>query len=363
MYQRRDIVFSFWQSLSWVFFLATALMFFATVQFAQAQAGVSITPALIEEAVEPGVTYNFSFSLENTSAQEQIFYLSVRNITGVTDGNTPVFAPPRQNPTGLELADWIVLPVSQVLAQPGEGATIDFEIRVPDNASPGSHFGGVFVSVVPPEIDTVGASVGYEVGNIISLRVAGEAEVEASLRQFSTDQYVYSNPIVEFSARLENTGNVLIRPSGPVEITNMFGRTVGQFTFNPDGDGVFPGVTRDYVFNWEYDGTGFGRYEATLSPVYGEAGVNKTLSSTVTFWVLPMNIIGPALGVLAVVLLVTIGLVRLYIRRTLAQYQPAGRRLARQRRRGGGSSMFLATILTLLIVSTLFMIGMLLLFA
>jgi hypothetical protein len=85
------------------------------------------------------------------------------------------------------------------------------------------------------------------------------------------------------------------------------------------------------------------------------------MSSTVTFWILPMNIIGPALGVLAVLLLTVFIFVRLYIRRSLAHVNQ-GRRVI-QRRRKGGSSEFLLLSVVMLTVIGLFLIVLLALFA
>jgi hypothetical protein len=79
---------------------------------------------------------------------------------------------------------------------------------------------------------TTGAAVGYDVANIVSIRVAGDVSEGAEIRQFSTDQFVYGSTDVNFTLRIENLGNVLVRPSGPLEITNMFGKTVATLVFN-----------------------------------------------------------------------------------------------------------------------------------
>ena len=208
-----------------------------------------------------------------------------------------------------------------------------------------------------------GASIGYEVANIISLRVAGEVNEQASVRQFSTDNYIYGSPNVTFNARIENSGNTLIRPTGPVEITNMFGTKVDNgLIFNESAAGVFPGDTREFTFEWKGEGYGFGRYEAILSPSYGEEGAKQTMSSSVTFWILPMNIVLPALGVLAVLLLsVYIG-VKLYVRGKLSYYRAVGGRKLVKRSQSSGNPLLLI-FLVMLTVTALFFIVLLILFA
>ena len=218
------------------------------------------------------------------------------------------------------------------------------------------------MSVNPPEIERSGAAVGFQVANIISIRVAGDANESANIRQFATDNYFHGGREVNFSARVENTGNVLIRPVGPVEISNMFGQQVAAITINEARSAVFPGATRDFSLLWTSDTTRFGRYEARVSLAYGEQGAIRTMTSTASFWVLPLNILGPALGALAFLLLISYIAVKLYVRRTLARMGYAGRGQSIRRRRNGGSvTVLLFTVL--LSVTALFLLLLLVLFA
>jgi hypothetical protein len=342
-----------------VFFIS--FLAFAAISSAQS-IGVSITPAQIEETIDPGTSRDFTFTLQNLNESEQTFFFFTRNITGVIDGGTPVFAENNQEVTGYELADWITLESSSAVLAGGATQEVRFKMNVPQDASPGSHFGGVFISVDPPEIENSGAAVGYQVANIISIRVAGEANNTANIRQFSTERYFHGSQNVNFLARIENAGNVLVRPSGPLEIYNMLGQKVDTLNFNDSQNAVFPANTRDFTLAWEGEGVGFGRYEAIISLVYGDEGVKQTISSTVSFWVLPMNIIGPALGILAFILILTFIFVRLYIRRTLAGMSSGGTRIVRRRKKSNSSATLLL-IVSLLTVSSLFLIVLLVLFA
>lgn len=346
-----------------LFGLASVLCFTFFVTSVQAQgSGVSITPAMIEETLDPGFEKQYSLTVENLNATDQTFYLFTRNISGVENGGMPVFAKDNNERTGYELSDWISLEYGEITVPSGEKQTFYFTLKVPGNASPGSHFGGVFVSVDPPKIESSGAAVGYQVASIMSIRVSGEAIEQASIRQFSTSKFLYGSQNVEFNVRIENTGNVLVRPSGPLEIYNMLGDQVGTMLFNESLSGVFPYDTRSFSnIVWKGDSIGFGRYEAILSPVYGDFGAKKTMSSTVSFWILPMNIISPALGVIALIFIVTLTFVRLYIRRSLAQLN-SGRRMVRRRRRNGSSATLLVLVVTLTVIA-LFLIVLLALFA
>lgn len=343
-------------------FLAAALVVCPLGARAQAPgAGIGLSPAVIEENVEPGQSKRYIINVSNLSGNDQLYYVYARDIVDVKSGGVPVYAEADLDKTGYELSDWVVLDVSEVNVPAGGQVPISFTVNVPTSATPGSHFGALFLSVDPPRLRSTGAAVGYQVANIITLRVAGEAVEAAEIRQFSTDRYVYGGTNVNFDLRIENKGNVLLRPTGPLEITNMFGKLVAQFDFNDTAAGVFPKTTREFTFPWQDDGIGFGRYVARVSPVYGDSGRN-TITSTVSFWILPMNIIGPALGALFVVLLVVYFGIRLYVRRTVAMMSGGDRRIVRTVRRQG-SPIFMITFLSMSVTTILFLLILVLLFA
>lgn len=328
---------------------------------AQGQSGVGLKPATIEETADPGVTEKYTIEVTNLSGTQQTYYLFTRDIVGVADGGTPLFADEGQEKTGFEMTEWITLNIQEITLKPAQSGPVEVTVAIPENATPGSHFAGFFVSLTPPKMRSSGAAVGYDVASIISLRVAGDAFANAQIRSFSTDNYIHGESKVDFRARIENKGTVLVRPTGPLEIYNMFGKRVALATFNENKSGVFPFATREFELQWVDEGPGFGRYQARLSLLYGEQGRLSTISSTLSFWILPMNIIGPALGVLAVLLISSYIAVRVYIRRSMSSVV-GGRRLVR-RQRGSGVSVLLTVAVVMLGVTALFLILLLALFA
>lgn len=351
--------------------LLTAVYFVTLANFASAQgaAGVGIIPAIIDpvEQFQPGESRQFSVKISNISGEDQTYYLSTRDIIGVRDAGVPIFADDTSPKTGFELSEWITLSQTEIFIPQGGQADVPFDLAVPQDVNPGAHFGSVVVSVEPPRLRSSGASVGYEVGNIISIRIAGEVSESARIRQFATSQYIYGSTNVTFEARIENEGNTLVKPTGPLEIQNMFGKRVALLNFNESQAGVFPKTPssdglRDYTIDWVDEAPGFGRYEAKLSVVYGSEGKMHTISSTASFWILPTNIIVPAAITLFVVVLIITVTIRFYIKRSL-KVATAGvtRRLVRTRKQN--QFPFLLFLVLILAVAALFFIILLLLFA
>lgn len=328
---------------------------------AQGVSGLRVTPAALDSLrMEPGEVQSLSVTVTNLSDTEQTYFIQRRDIIDQDANRAPIFAPANREIMGIELSQWIEVASSTGPVAPGSSATVPFTLRAPQEVTPGSHFGALFFSVEAPEIETSGAAVGYEVAVPIAVRIAGDAVEAANIRQFATNRYLYGSPDVEFFVKIENTGSTMVRPSGPLRITNMFGQEVANLTFNESQGGIMPGKTIDFTLDWTGEVSAFGRYEAMINPVYGDTGGRRTLTSTVTFWVLPMNIVGPAVGILLTLLLITYIIIKLYIRRQLAQYS-GGRRIVR--RQSAGPSGFVVVTMALLTVTALFLIVLLLLFA
>ncbi len=349
------------------------LLFYANIAFAQGSAGVGIIPATTDpkEMLQPGETKQISLKVSNLSDQDQTYYITKKNIADVLEGGVPIFSDASYEVTGYEISDWITIDKDQIFVKAKEQQDIAFVITVPENVSPGSHFGSIIVSAEPPKLRESGASIGYEVAHLIHLRVAGDVTEMARIRQFSTSKYIYGSTNVDFSVKIENEGNTYIKPTGPLEIKNMFGKRVELLNFNESQAGVLPKMpgskvetsgTRVFDISWKDDSPGFGRYEALLSVVYGVEGKMSTISSTVTFWILPMNIIGPALIALLVVCLIIFVSVKLYIKRQFALVDTGSkRRLVRSRRQT--QFPVLLVFVSMLAVSALFFIILLLIFS
>ncbi len=330
---------------------------------AQGSEGIEIQPAVIEDRASPGETYNFTVRVTNISNSEKTFYLSAQDITGLTDEGQPIFSNETEI-TPYELSSWVQLPDSQITLAPNEARSVPFVIRVPLNATPGAHFGGVFLDSRPPKQRTTGAAVGMKVGSIINLRINGEVIEEAQLREFSTGNIVYgSASAVDFNTRIANLGNVLIRPHGLIEITDMRGSKVGVVKVNDTGAGVFPETDKTFAEVWEYDGVAFGRYQAIVSLVYGEDG-RKTISAATSFWVLPIKPILTVLGTIFAALLVLYVLVRSYIAKKIREMSGGrGGGDLYARRNQSAVPRLLIIALALLFLAIVFLVLLFLMFA
>jgi hypothetical protein len=346
-------------------FLFSALALGLTPAFAQSAESIQITPAIVEDNVNPGETYTFSIRVTNTSESEKTLYLLAQDIKGLDAKGLPIFADDGE-PTGYELTSWISFPYESVTLAANETRAVPFSVAVPANASPGAHFAGVFFDIRPERLRTTGAGVGIRVASVVNLRIAGDATEEIRLREFSTASYIYSAPPVTFETRAENLGNVLMRPTGVIEITDMLGKKVATVNVNETAAPIFPASDRTHETLWEHDGFTFGKYTAVVSLVYGD-DVRKTISAETSFWILPGKLIMTVLGIFFAVMFVLYVIMKMYVRKKLRELGISSARTvtatrqARKYRSSASRLIFVVAAVFMLI--TAFIVVMFLMFA
>ena len=337
------------------FVFLVALFFFVSPVSAQDGAGITVVPARIDEGVDPGSTFSKSLKITNESEVEREYFIYKKNIKGV-EGGVPLFAEESTEQTEFDLTEWVSLPTEPLKVPPGQSLELPLTITVPESASPGSHFGGVFVSAEPPKLRQTGAGVGYEVVSILHIRISGDIVDSARVRSFSTDKLLYGSKNVKFIAKIENQGNILIEPRGPVTITSMFGSKPVVFTVNENLLGVFPHSMRDINFEWNDESLGFGRYEAVLALAYDGKDGQKTIDASLVFWIFPIKVMLSILGGIIAVIFLGYFLTRYYLNQAVMR-AAGGRRIVPQRyRKQVGISRFAFVFTALMAAIVIFLI-------
>jgi hypothetical protein len=191
------------------------------------------------------------------------------------------------------LANWIIVSSAPVSIPPGGAVDVPFSIVVPHDAAPGGHYAAILIGTEPGAGEaTSHVGVSSFISSLIFVRVAGDINESGNIQEFSTDKALYQDPNVNFTLRFQNTGNVHVRPVGEIDIYNAFGKKRGEVDINQTGNlgYVLPSSTRRFDVSWQGDASllDIGQYTAVLTFSYGEDG-KKSVSQTVTFWVLPLE--------------------------------------------------------------------------
>ncbi len=262
---------------------------------AQEATGLSISPPTFEISANPGEIISNYIRLQNLNDVPMRISVDTRNFTAMGEEGQVRLT---EEETPFNLASWIIVSPSEVEIPAKGNLSFNFQIDIPLNAEPGGHFGSIVFRVggINGLRQKSGAMVAQELGALVLLRIAGPTEQKASLASFKTSQKLFERSPVYFEFRVKNEGNLHIKPTGSVIISNVFGKEVGQTEV--ESRNVLPGAIRKMEANWQRKFL-LGRYRAITSLTYGSEG--KFLVASTTFWVFPYKIGGVVLLVLIII--------------------------------------------------------------
>jgi hypothetical protein len=280
---------------------------------------LSLSPVFFEFSVEPGAVIKDKIRVRNNTANSLDLAVGIQRIAPGRNSEVEISDPRRED----EYVSWISFERKSVTARPREWTDIPFTINVPDNAAFGYYF-AFFLSQAGVEEEPGAARVvgGVAVPVLLNVKAPG-AQISGNLIEFKAGSFINEYLPVEFTARVENTGNVHIKPRGNIFIRRG-DRDISILEINEDLGSVLPGAQRTFESAWT-DGFlvrdpdtkklqinwnkltefRFGPYSAHLLMVYDDGQKDVALEESVTFWVIPYKVIGGI--ILALIVLMFIG--------------------------------------------------------
>ncbi len=297
---------------------------------------LTVSPAKAELTGDPGETISGTFLVINEHDADQTYYTSVKKFEAQGETGTPNFLPSKEG-----LPSWIAVQ-EKVTLKKGEKATVPYTITIPKGTEAGGNFAAIFLSTVPPSAGEGEVSVGAELGMLVLLKVTGDVKEEGGLLSFviKGDLKTITSIPVEFRYRFNNNGSDYVRPEGNVTITNMFGGEVAKINANKSLGNVLPKSTRGFDVRYgdvdapavsapffdhvkfQKDNFAFGMYKATLDLTYGNKG---TTTKSVSYFVLPWQLLSIVLGSLIVLILVLVALLKQYNKWIIKQARAAAK--------------------------------------
>lgn len=271
---------------------------------AQEATGVSISPLVFEINGDPGDTITNQVKITNPTDSTVSIEINLEDFSPVgEDGDVALQEVDPNDENIFSIARWATFSPSTFVLEPNEQQLVAFTIVIPENGEPGGHYGSITAKTNVTSGDITGSNISAKIGSLVLLRVSGDIEESLEIESFTAPGRSDSAPI-NFETRLKNTGNVHLKPTGIITITDIFGKEVDKIAI--DQNNVIPDAIRKIETEWDKGGL-FGRYVATLVVNYG-TGDTDSVTSTVTFWVYPVRTIVIASTVIVgVVVLMVIG--------------------------------------------------------
>lgn len=268
--------------------------------------GFQISPVIVELNADPGRTYTINLKLKNVTSGSLLAKAQVNDFGAKNENGDPeIFLDNTGNRT-FSMKQW-VSPMPNTLFKTQESKNMPVNIKVPADAEPGGHYGVVRFSGIPPELegDSSAVALSASIGTLVLIRVSGNIKESAQVASFYTVQHgrkkgFFENGPLDLVERIQNNGNVHIKPKGSVEVKNMLGKTVATLPVNDPPKNVLPDSIRRFEQKLDKKWL-FGRYKAKLHLSYGSS--NQNIYSTITFWIIPWKLILAILALVIVVIL------------------------------------------------------------
>lgn len=247
--------------------------------------GATSSRSDFELAARPGQILTDHFIVANRSPSPITFNLY--SADGVNTRIGGAFALKLANEKQVDVGKWITLPTDKLVIPAGTEATVPYTVRIPLDATPGDHSGGIVAQDATPSIVTQGAvrvPVLEGAGVRVYVRVAGPVHPSLAV---DDPQIVYSYPALAWlnsSGKgrvvfdVANTGNMRLDVAVRVKAVNVFGSTIKQYR-TITVPALLPGSTTllsEKVI--PFPRAGIVRYDITLQ--------SKTASATTSVQVL-----------------------------------------------------------------------------
>ena len=205
----------------------------------------------------PGQQIRDTVGITNRSDRKLTFRLYSTDAFNTEDGSFALLTADRQS---TDLGSWISLEKSTLTVKPGKRVDVPFTLKVPANATPGDHTGGVLAAVTQQETTAGGQNLNVDrrVAARVYLRVNGPLTSSLQVDRISTGDTgpVLGKRTVKVTYRVRNTGNVRLSGDARVYVRGPLDWPQGtpaerevpellpgsSYTFTDSVSGVLPAV-------------------------------------------------------------------------------------------------------------------------
>ena len=305
---------------------------------------VTISPIFFDLSADPNTNITSKIKIRNNTTSPIPLKLGVQKLSGDTNGNLNL----KQDQNDYTLS-WIKFSQDSIVAKPLEWTEIPFTVEVPKDAAYGYYWTITFTQDKTSPLARTGVNLTGSAGVpiLLNVRKAG-AKAEAKILDFSAKTFISEYLPVDFNVKVQNLGNVHIRPHGNIFISDGRNKDLAILDVNSSLGNIIPNSARIFSPSW-FDGfivrqpiiedgqakvdkdgkvietlqinwnklTSFriGKYTANLLLVYDNGKKDIPMEATISFWVLPYKVmILMAISIIVAFFVIKL-LLRIYIGR------------------------------------------------
>lgn len=187
---------------------------------------LGLSPLIYELDADPGEQFRKEIRLTNGSEHTLVMRGAAEDfVAGGEEGQPQIVKEAGPGDNRWSLKKWVGFENQEFTIGPGETRTFEFDLRIPDNAEPGGHYGIVRFETLPPEAGgEAGVGLVGSVGTLVLLNVSGDVRetgriislsaIDDAKKKSPKRVRFFSKGPVDLLARFENTGTVHYKPRG-----------------------------------------------------------------------------------------------------------------------------------------------------
>jgi len=190
---------------------------------------LTVSPSSFDLAAPPGATGRQEITVQNDGSEP----------FGVSAEVTPF----PDAPAAASAVEWISVSTDVFELAPGESATLDVELAIPDDVATGSYVARVtFTTQAPGAEETDGVSVAGAIAVPFFFTIEGEEPIVRSLQVTRLAPVLEPDGRLGFRAELLNDGNVHTSAAGLVEVFGPDAAPLARLEFSVPT--IFPGQSQ-----------------------------------------------------------------------------------------------------------------------
>ncbi|HEY2014072.1 MAG TPA: hypothetical protein VGH38_11265 [Bryobacteraceae bacterium] len=203
----------------------TAMLTLATPMTAQVDLGLA--PMRVEFPASPGRPYSGTLSLSNGGNGKSRVRAELLDLY-VDENTTPQFVANAPAEAEYSCQSWLSVNPMEFEIEPQSQVPVRFTVRVPDGASDRSYHCAIGFRTLPAPSEETGTAMRTAVRMIAAVYpIVGKPPILGEIKELKLEQVPGdAKPVWQAVVVMENSGSMLYRPTGELEVVDAAGKVV-----------------------------------------------------------------------------------------------------------------------------------------
>lgn len=201
---------------------------------------MGVAPAILDLSLRAGEVTHQTVTVINTEDVPRTFQFIKENFSPSTEPGVALFDGGAKD----AFPSWIQVNPTELLLSGESQQEVEVTVAVPQGAPSGDYYGVIFVAHSTPLHTNPRTAI------LLFLTVLGQSHFDANMTETSLHATLSSTRGNTLTVRVQNTGNVYIKPSGTVEVNPLLGAKITA-PLNPETLRILVGESREWIVPWD----------------------------------------------------------------------------------------------------------------